>query len=123
MKEIEKTSTELNWLKEEVSEELKNRIFKAVQPELEQNKKYSSSKSFNYNWVWSALAAFSFALVITIRSTDIINIHTPSTTFDDLALLTPEEFEVVENLDLIDGIDKIDLEQIRSEMKARGNKS
>lgn len=115
--------SELNWLKEEVPKELRDRIFSAVQPELEKNKAYRPSSFISLNWIWSGVAAFAFVAIVTIKITGITDSGAPTTTFDELAVLTPEEFEIVENLDILDGIENIDIEKIRKEMKNEGKRS
>lgn len=123
MKHDPKKNQNLDWLKQDMSEDFKNRVLKSVLPELEKNKSQASPLSLNLNWIWSSLVAFAFVGLVTIRLTGWIESDSPSTTFDDIALLTPEEFEVVENLDLIEDLEKIDLEKIREEMKQKDRNS
>lgn len=112
----------LDWLKEPVSEDFKSRVFKAVNSELEKNK--PDGLSFNYKWLLSAVAGLALVTIMTIRLTGQLELNSPTNTFDDLALLTPAEIELVENLDLLDNINDIDLDQIRQEMKEqKGPKS
>lgn len=66
--------------------------------------------------------ALAIVGVFALRSMNIIDIDRPTTTFTELASLTPEEFEVIENLDFIDELDSVDLEKIRKEMKKRRGK-
>lgn len=123
------------WMKEPVSEELKNKIFSQVLPELEENKKRHQAELLETGtapplqpWYhgllhWKKALSFSviamaFVSIIFIRSLDVINIQ-PTTTFSELASLTPEEFEVIENLDFIDELENINLEDIRREMKQK----
>ena len=118
------------WLNEPVSEDLKNRIFKQVQVELDYNKQLASNKTEDAPvsvWnLWKVLSFSTMALAIVgvfaLRSMNIIDIDRPTTTFSELASLTPEEFEVIENLDFIDELDHVDLEKIRKEMKKRRGK-
>ncbi len=114
-----KLNQDLNWLKEDISEDFRNRVLMSVKPELDKNKAQHRSFAIDLRWVWSSVLAFAFVGVIAIRISGLIDSDTPNTTFDDIALLTPEEFEVVENLDLIEEMKDIDLDQIRDEMKSK----
>jgi hypothetical protein len=114
---------DLDWLKKDLSDDFKQRVFNAVLPELEINKAQSHNPGLSKNWIWSLAASFALIAIIAIRISGQIEIGAPSTTFDDLALLTPEEFEVVENLDVLDKIENINLDEIRKEMKQKGNRS
>lgn len=119
-----KQNQDLDWLKEPMPDSLRNKIFNAAQFELDVNKANSTLNSSNYfKWVWSYAIGFALAAMVAIRLTGMIGSDTPSTTFQDLALLTPAEIEVVENLDILENIDTINLDQIRKEMKMRGKKS
>ncbi|MCO5114296.1 MAG: hypothetical protein M9899_08975 [Bdellovibrionaceae bacterium] len=121
------------WFKEPVSDDLKNKIFAQVQPELEDNKRRFEAEKASATpyvagfWSWkksfrfSAIAA-AFALMFFLRTQNIIEVEYPATTFSELASLTPEVFEVIENLDFIDQLDNIDLEEIRKEMKQKNRK-
>lgn len=114
---------DLDWLKQDMSADFKQRVLNAAMPELEINKAQSYNAGSSKNWIWSVAVSFALAAIIAIRLTGQIDVGSPSTTFDDLALLTPEEFEVVENLDMLDDIEKIDLDEIRKEMKEKGHSS
>lgn len=119
-----KQNQDLDWLKEPMPDSLRNKIFNAAQFELDVNKANSTLNSSNYfKWVWSCAIGFALAAMVAIRLTGMIGSDSPSTTFQDLALLTPAEIEVVENLDILENIDTINLDQIRKEMKMRGKKS
>lgn len=117
-----KNNKNLDWLKSDLSPEFKQKVFNAAFVELEKNKVPTPKVSFgfNMNWAWSSAAALALVSIMVIRLSGVMDLNSPTTTFDDLALLTPEEIEVVENLDVIEGIENIDLDQIRKEMKKRG---
>lgn len=117
-----------DWLNEPVSDDLKNKIFAKVQFELQENQqRYESEKqeqkaSQNVGYVWwktisMSLIAMAFLGIFFLRSLNIIDIEHPTATFAELASLTPEEFEVIENLDFIDELDDLNLNEIRKEMK------
>lgn len=120
------------WLKEPVSEDLKNRIFAQVLPELEDNKRQHLLTQTEPTWgikFWTRKKAFQFSLIAMafagmfyLRTLNIIDVEYPATTFSELASLTPEEFEVIENLDFIDELDNINLDDIRKEMRRKNNK-
>lgn len=123
MKNDPKNMKNLDWLKEDMSEDFKNRVLKSVLPELEKNKLQSSQYVFDLKWIWSSVVAFAFIGIVAIRITGLIESNSPNSTFDDIALLTPEEFEIVENLDIIEDLEKIDLDEIRKEMKQKDRNS
>lgn len=123
MKNDPKNIKNLDWLKEDMSDDFKNRVLKSVLPELEKNKLQSSQFVFDLKWIWSSVVAFAFVGIVVIRITGSIDSNSPNSTFDDIALLTPEEFEIVENLDLIEDLEKIDLNEIRKEMKQKDRNS
>ncbi len=123
MKNDQKNNKNLDWLKEEMSEDFKNRVLKSVLPELEKNKSQSRQVAFDLKWIWSSIVVFAFVGMVMIRFNGTIDSERPSSTFEDIALLTPEEFEIVENLDLIEDLEKIDLDEIRKEMKQKDRNS
>ncbi len=124
MKNNSDKNRNLDWVKEPISTEFKSKVFKAVHLELDKNRTPSFAARFNLNWTWSIVAGLALLSVMVIRLTGQLDLTSPTTTFDDLALLTPAEIELVENLDIIDDLNDIDLEQIRNEMKKqKGPKS
>lgn len=121
MKEKEKN---LDWLKHNVSEELKNKIFAQAIPELEINKKKYAPQGFSIlSWVAPGFLALALVAIVGIRLSGELNLDTATTSFDEIALLTPEEFEIVDNLDILEELDDIDLDEIRKEMKQKGGHS
>ena len=124
MKFESEKNKDLDWLKQPMSDDFKNKVLNAVQFELDINKANSRlDTEKNYSWIWTFAISFAFVAMITIRFSGQIDLNTPTTTFDDLALLTPEEIELVENLDVLEKMDAINLDKIRKEMKKRGNNS
>ena len=124
MKFESEKNKDLDRLKQPMSDDFKNKVINAVQFELDINKANSRlDTEKNYSWIWTFAISFAFVAMITIRFSGQIDLNTPTTTFDDLALLTPEEIELVENLDVLEKIDAINLDKIRKEMKKRGNNS
>lgn len=112
------------WLEEPVSNELKDKVFAKVQAELDYNKQHQGHTAANppapssvFNW-WPVAGLMTLAIVAIfgLRSMNIIEADAPATTFSQLATLTPEEFEVIENLEMIDSLENIDLDEIRKEM-------
>lgn len=110
----------LDWLKEEMSDDFRQRVLRAAMPELERNKPVA--RPFFGNWIWGMAASLALVAIVGIRFLGQVDFTTPSTTFSDIALLSQLEFETIENLDILDELDNIDLEQIRKEMK-QGKKS
>jgi hypothetical protein len=124
MKFESEKNKDLDWLKQPMSDDFKKKVLNAARFELDINKANTRlNTSKNYNWVWTFAISFALVAMVTIRFSGQIDLNTPTTTFDDLALLTPEEIELVENLDVLEKMDAINLEKIRQEMKKRGNKS
>lgn len=124
MKFESEKNKDLDWLKQPMSDDFKNKVLNAVQFELDINKANTRlDTEKNYSWIWTFAISFALVAMITIRFSGQIDLNTPTTTFDDLALLTPEEIEVVENIDVLEKMDAINLDKIRQEMKKRGKKS
>ncbi len=127
-----KNDQNLDWLKEPMSDDFKNKVLAAALIELDINKAnsglsspfdFKSTFKFNFNWIWTFAVSMALVAMMAIRFSGLIDINSPTTTFDDLALLTPDEIELIENLDVLEKIDTIDLERIRQEMKKKGKKS
>jgi len=101
---------------EPVSKNHRDSVLNAVQVELELNKK-SQSSGFSKSW-WSLPLAVAFSAVVYFQFINPVN---KSTDFEtamsenllmELAALSPEEVAIVEDLELMDALDKLSPEEL-----------
>lgn len=103
--------------KENPSEEHKNQVLKAVKVELLENKKRYKKSSFSFI---TNPASFGFVAFLGLfMYFQFFNpLYTPSDQIDsnlimELAALSPQEREVVENLDFIEALDKLSEDELK----------
>ena len=101
---------------EPVSKDHKQNVLNAVQVELELNKK-SGSKSFAKSW-WSLPLAVTFSAVVYFQFVSPVNKTLDFETamsenlIMELAALSPDEVEIVEDLEFMEALDKLSPEEL-----------
>jgi len=105
---------------EPVSKAHRDKVLNAVQGELNFNKRYKSS-SFSKSWL-SLPLAIAFSAVVYFQ---FLNPVTKATNFEtamsenllmELAALSPEEVEIVKDLEFMDALDKLSPEELEEIM-------
>lgn len=101
------------FLNEPLSKEFKERVFNSVSSELEANKKYSKSTHFKFGQLFApALGCLALAGIIFYKVYFGLGVPHQSNSIMDLAALTPEEIQVIDDLDFIEALDELSPEEL-----------
>jgi len=101
---------------EPLSKKHKNDVFNAVALELERNKKSSVASASWMTRFAPAFGALALAAVIFYQATQQNTFDDNSNAILELAALSPDELEIIEDLDFIEAIEELSPEELEEIM-------